>query len=121
VEGRERLWQPTPKPVDWLHNILTVTGPAERVEDFRGAAAGPGVIPWTLDLAGLEEDFLLRHGAGRAVTGMTAGQTEGFQPPRPHGARKLRIGGVRPSRVGVPIASNLLRTSMRVGEGFGGF
>jgi hypothetical protein len=45
--------------VDWLRNTLTVTGPAERVEDFRAAAAGPGVIPWTLDLAGLEEDFLL--------------------------------------------------------------
>jgi hypothetical protein len=58
-DSPERLWQPTPEPVDWLYNILTVTGPAERVEDFRGAAAGPGVIPWTLDLAGLEEDFLL--------------------------------------------------------------
>jgi hypothetical protein len=45
--------------VDWLRNTLTVTGPAERVEDFQAAAAGPGVIPWTLDLAGLEEDFLL--------------------------------------------------------------
>jgi hypothetical protein len=58
-DSPERLWQPTPEPVDWLRNTLTVTGPAERVEDFRGAAAGPGVIPWTLDLTGLEEDFLL--------------------------------------------------------------
>jgi hypothetical protein len=45
--------------VDWLRNTLTVTGPAERVAGFQAAAAGPGVIPWTLDLAGLEEDFLL--------------------------------------------------------------
>jgi hypothetical protein len=58
-DSPERVWQPTPEPVDWLRNTLTVTGPAERVEDFRAAAAGPGVIPWTLDLADLEEDFLL--------------------------------------------------------------
>ncbi|MFH5927306.1 hypothetical protein [Roseomonas xinghualingensis] len=58
-DSPERVWQPTPEPVDWLHNTLTVTGPAERVEDFRAAAAGPGVIPWVLDLAGLEEEFLL--------------------------------------------------------------
>jgi hypothetical protein len=45
--------------VDWLRNTLTVTGPAEEVMGFQAAAAGPGVIPWTLDLAGLEEDFLL--------------------------------------------------------------
>jgi hypothetical protein len=58
-DAASAVWQPIPEPVDWLYNRLTVTGPAERVEDFRGAAAGPGVIPWTLDLAGLEEDFLL--------------------------------------------------------------
>jgi hypothetical protein len=45
--------------VDWLRNTLTVTGPAEEVAEFQAAAAGPGVIPWVLDLAVLEEDFLL--------------------------------------------------------------
>ncbi|WP_424140387.1 hypothetical protein [Roseomonas chloroacetimidivorans] len=55
----DRPWQPTPEPVDWLHNILTISGPAERVARFQLAAAGPGVIPWVLDLAALEEDFLL--------------------------------------------------------------
>jgi hypothetical protein len=45
--------------VDWLHNTLTVGGPAERVEAFRAAAAGSGVVPWALDLAALEEEFLL--------------------------------------------------------------
>ena len=52
-------WHPTPEPVDWLWNVLTVGGPAEQVEAFRQAAAGPGVIPWVLDLAALEEDFVL--------------------------------------------------------------
>ena len=63
-EGRgpdlqDRPWQPTPVPVDWLWNTLTVGGPAERVEAFRAAAAGSGVVPWVLDLAALEEEFLL--------------------------------------------------------------
>ena len=58
-DSPDQVWQPTPEPVDWLRNTLTVTGPAEEVMGFQAAAAGPGVIPWTLDLAGLEEDFLL--------------------------------------------------------------
>lgn len=48
-----------PEPVDWLWNELTLSGPAARVEAFRAAAAGAGVIPWVLDLAALEEEFLL--------------------------------------------------------------
>jgi hypothetical protein len=55
----ERPWQPTPVPVDWLWNTLTVSGPTEAVAPFQAAAAGPGVIPWTLDLDALEEEFLL--------------------------------------------------------------
>ena len=63
-EGRvsdspEQPWQPRPVPVDWLWNTLEVGGPAERVEAFRLAAAGSGVVPWVLDLAALEEEFLL--------------------------------------------------------------
>ena len=63
-EGRvsdspEHPWQPRPVPVDWLWNTLEVGGPAERVEAFRAAAAGSGVVPWVLDLAALEEEFLL--------------------------------------------------------------
>ncbi|MBP0495741.1 hypothetical protein [Roseomonas indoligenes] len=58
-DSRDRPWQPTPEPVDWLWNVLTVGGPAEQVEAFRSAAAGPGVVPWVLDLAALEEEFLL--------------------------------------------------------------
>jgi hypothetical protein len=58
-DPQDRPWQPTPEPVDWLYNILTVSGPAERVARFQAASAGPGVIPWVLDLVGLEEDFLL--------------------------------------------------------------
>ncbi|WP_424139543.1 hypothetical protein [Roseomonas chloroacetimidivorans] len=53
------VWQPAPVPVDWLWNTLTVGGLAERVEAFRAAAAGSGVVPWVLDLAAMEEEFLL--------------------------------------------------------------
>jgi hypothetical protein len=36
-------WQPTPVPVDWLWNVLTVGGPSERVELFqRGEVERPG-------------------------------------------------------------------------------
>jgi hypothetical protein len=58
-DATSSLWQPTPVPVDWLWNVLSVGGPSERVEAFRLAAAGSGVIPWALDLASLEEEFLL--------------------------------------------------------------
>ena len=52
-------WQPARAHTDWLRNTLAVSGPAEEVARFRAAAAGAGVIPWELDLAGLEEEFLL--------------------------------------------------------------
>lgn len=58
-DSHDPSWSPRPVPVDWLWNVLTVSGPAERVEAFRAAAAGPGVVPWVLDLAALEEEFLL--------------------------------------------------------------
>ncbi|MHB0728265.1 hypothetical protein ACX4MZ_12920 [Roseomonas mucosa] len=44
---------------DWLRNVLVVTGPTEETGRFRAAAAGAGVIPWVLDLDGLEEDWFL--------------------------------------------------------------
>lgn len=43
---------------DWLHHRLTVTGPAPVLAGFQTAARGSGVIPWTLDLDRLEEDWL---------------------------------------------------------------
>ncbi|MFT8247122.1 hypothetical protein [Roseomonas sp. BN140053] len=48
-----------PAHTDWLRHTLTVRGPAEAMASFRAAAAGPGVIPWTLDLDRLEEDWFL--------------------------------------------------------------
>ena len=48
-----------PAATDWLRNTLVVRGPAEAVAGFRDAAAGPGVIPWRLDLDRLEEDWFL--------------------------------------------------------------
>jgi hypothetical protein len=40
---------------DWLYHHLTVSGPAEIVDDFAAAARGSGFVPWRLDFAGLEE------------------------------------------------------------------
>ncbi len=40
----------------WLYHHLTVTGPAAAIWDFAAAARGPGVTPWRLDGAALEED-----------------------------------------------------------------
>lgn len=51
--------QQTTQDVDWLRNVLTVTGPMEEMHRFRSAASGAGVIPWVLDLAGMEEDWFL--------------------------------------------------------------
>ncbi|GAB0120357.1 hypothetical protein [Acidisoma sp. 7E03] len=41
----------------WLYHHLTITGPAERVADFADAARGPGIVPWRLDGARIEEDI----------------------------------------------------------------
>jgi hypothetical protein len=53
-DGDEVLALPHP---DWLHHHLTITGDADLVTLFRRAAAGPGAIPWTDDLARQEEDW----------------------------------------------------------------
>ena len=42
---------------DWLEHRLAISGPVEEVARFRTAAAGPGVIPWHVDLDGAEEDL----------------------------------------------------------------
>lgn len=45
---------------DWVYHRLTVSGPADVVEAFAGAARGAGVVPWQLDLAALEEEVFAR-------------------------------------------------------------
>ena len=40
----------------WLYHHLAVSGPAADVADFAAAARGPGIIPWWLDAAAIEED-----------------------------------------------------------------
>lgn len=52
-----------PPHTDWLRHLLTISGPAEPMARFRAAAAGPGIIPWMLDLTGMEEDWLLQLAA----------------------------------------------------------
>jgi hypothetical protein len=42
---------------DWLHHRFAVTGPSADVAAFQSAAAGAGTVPWTLDMAILEEDW----------------------------------------------------------------
>lgn len=45
---------------EWLPFRLTVSGPAEVVTAFVAAAAGPGVTPWQIDFAAMEEDVFHR-------------------------------------------------------------
>lgn len=40
----------------WLWHHLTITGPAVDVAAFAEAARGPGIIPWRIDYARVEED-----------------------------------------------------------------
>jgi hypothetical protein len=39
----------------WLYHHLTVSGPNGMVEAFAAAARGPGITPWQLDFAAIEE------------------------------------------------------------------
>jgi hypothetical protein len=45
---------------DWLHHRLTLCAAPDDLAAFRAAARGAGIIPWTLDLDRLEEDWFLR-------------------------------------------------------------
>jgi hypothetical protein len=49
----------------WLWHHLTISGPAADVTTFAEAARGPGVIPWHVDYAQVEEDIFHRAVAGR--------------------------------------------------------
>jgi hypothetical protein len=49
----------------WLWHHLTIAGPAAEVAAFAEAARGPGVIPWHVDYAQVEEDIFHRAVAAR--------------------------------------------------------
>jgi len=49
----------------WLWHHLTISGPAADVAAFAQAARGPGVIPWHLNYAQIEEDIFHRAVAAR--------------------------------------------------------
>ena len=49
----------------WLWHHLTISGPTADVTTFAEAARGPGVIPWHVDYAQVEEDIFHRAVAGR--------------------------------------------------------
>jgi hypothetical protein len=53
----------------WLYHHLTITGPAAEVKAFAEAARGPGVIPWHVDYAQVEEDIF--HWAVGARRGLS--------------------------------------------------
>ncbi len=83
---------------DWLYHRLTVSGPSGEVERFRHAAAGTGIIPWHLDLDGLEEDWFLRLMSPPRELASPAARAERRRcaRARPSAAR----GGRRPPRSG---------------------
>jgi len=44
----------------WLYHYLTLKGPADDLLAFAAAAQGPGIIPWAIDGAAIEEDIFIR-------------------------------------------------------------
>ena len=42
---------------DWLFHHLIIVGPSEDIALFQEEARGPGIIPWRLDYAAIEEDI----------------------------------------------------------------
>jgi hypothetical protein len=56
----------------WLFHHLIVVGPSEDIALFQEAARGPGIIPWRLDYATIEEDiFTLTVSQPPAVRGVS--------------------------------------------------
>ena len=52
----------------WLYHHLTIKGPSADLEAFAAAARGPGIIPWEINGAAIEEDIFIRavsHAGGR--------------------------------------------------------
>ena len=64
IAGGARTMQAAPA---WLYHHLTITGPAADVATFADAARGPGVIPWHVDYAQVEEDVFHRAVAARGA------------------------------------------------------
>jgi hypothetical protein len=57
---------------EWLFHHLIVAGPSEDIAQFQEAARGPGIIPWRLDYAAIEEDiFNLTASQPPAVRGVS--------------------------------------------------
>lgn len=54
---------------EWLPFHLTVSGSAEAVAAFAAAAEGPGVTPWQIDFAAMEEDIFHRLASRYPRTG----------------------------------------------------
>ena len=61
LPGAERLGgEGAVEFTEWLPFRLTIGGPAEIVAAFAAAAAGPGVTPWQIDFAAMQEDVFHR-------------------------------------------------------------
>jgi hypothetical protein len=44
----------------WRYHHLTIKGPTDNLAAFAVAACGPGIIPWAIDGAAVEEDIFIR-------------------------------------------------------------
>ncbi len=49
-----------PSTAVWRDHHLTIKGPADDLASFAVAARGPGIIPWAIDGAAIEEDIFIR-------------------------------------------------------------
>lgn len=54
---------PFPGHTDWLRQVLTVSGPAKFMAEFRRDATGPGLLPWHYPVEQMEQDWFLELAA----------------------------------------------------------
>ncbi|HEY0205858.1 MAG TPA: hypothetical protein VGC15_17070 [Acetobacteraceae bacterium] len=83
----------------WLHHHLTVSGPSALVTAFSEAACGPGVVPWPLDGAAVEEDIFnlaisqLPHRRTLTIEGCRILASQFRQRVEAHQARAASLAG----------------------------
>lgn len=93
AEGMRTTEAVAPAHTDWLHHRLTLCAAPDVLAAFRAAARGAGIIPWTLDLDRLEEDWFLRLMAPATAQAQHLSRPH---PSRPHLSRsRLSAAGAR--------------------------
>ena len=98
AEGMRTTEAVAPAHTDWLHHRLTLCAAPDVLAAFRAAARGAGIIPWSLDLDRLEEDWFLRLMAPATEPAQHLSRPHLIRPhlSRPHPSRsRLSAAGAR--------------------------